>query len=286
MARRSARRHRSDRPRWAGVDRILRREPYPPRRRHIVHPGDPRDPERCGSLEGHRGQSGRGQLLPSRGGARRRPEPLRDRDPDRDGVGPGHGIRVAGGRGIHDDRRGGGGGHGQGIQRVRGDPRGQDGGRRNRRRRWPDPSDPPATARERLAHVQPMRRSRHRRVRRGRRKRVRGTTEPPKESGQGEQGSVPPTSTSGAGGEGGTTGGATGGATGGTPPPPPPNQRPRAGFLVTPRLGPAPLRVGFTDASHDPDGDPLSRHWSFGDGAAQSGGKTPSHTYHDPAATP
>jgi PKD repeat protein len=109
-----------------------------------------------------------------------------------------------------------------------------------------------------------------------------GPTEPPKGSGQGEQGSVPPTSTSGAGGEGGTTGGATGGATGGTPPPPPPNQRPRAGFSVTPRLGPAPLRVGFTDASHDPDGDPLSRHWSFGDGAAQSSGKTPSHTYHDP----
>ena len=77
------RRYRSDRPRWAGVDRILRREPYPPRLRHIVHAGDARDPGQRGSLEGHRGQSGRGQLLPSRGGARRRPEPLRDRDPDR-----------------------------------------------------------------------------------------------------------------------------------------------------------------------------------------------------------
>ncbi len=112
------RRYRSDRPRRAGGDRILRREPHPPRRRHVVHPRDPRDPGRCGGIEGHREQSGRGQLLSPRGGAHRRPEPLRDRDPDRDGVGPRHGIRVAGGRGIHDDRRGGGGGHGQGIGRV------------------------------------------------------------------------------------------------------------------------------------------------------------------------
>ena len=109
-----------------------------------------------------------------------------------------------------------------------------------------------------------------------------GPTEPPKGSGQGEQGSVPPTSTTGGtGGEGGTTGG-EGGTTGGTPPPPPLNQPPQAGFSAAPRLGPAPLRVRFTDASHDPDGDPLSRHWSFGDGSAQSGGQTPSHTYDDP----
>jgi PKD repeat protein len=101
-----------------------------------------------------------------------------------------------------------------------------------------------------------------------------GPTEPPKGSGQGEQGSVPPTSTTGAGGEGGTAGG--------TPTPPPLNRPPHAGFSATPRLGPAPLRVGFSDASHDPDGDPLLRHWSFGDGSAQSGGRTPSHTYHDP----
>ena len=113
-----------------------------------------------------------------------------------------------------------------------------------------------------------------------------GPTEPPEGSGQGEQGSVPPTSTTGAGGEGttgaGGEGGTTGGGNGGTTPPPPLNQPPRAGFSATPRLGPAPLRVGFSDASHDPDGDPLSRHWSFGDGSAQSGGQTPSHTYDDP----
>ena len=111
-----------------------------------------------------------------------------------------------------------------------------------------------------------------------------GPTEPPEGTGQGEHGSVPPTSTTGASGEGGTggEGGTTGGGNGGTTPPPPPNQPPRAGFSATPRLGPAPLRVGFSDASHDPDGDPLSRHWSFGDGSAQSGGQTPSHTYDDP----
>ena len=101
-----------------------------------------------------------------------------------------------------------------------------------------------------------------------------GPTEPPKGSGQGEQGSVPPTSTTGPGGEGGTAGG--------TPPPPPLDRPPQAGFSATPRLGSAPLRVRFTDTSHDPDGDPLSRHWSFGDGSAQSGGQTPSHTYDDP----
>jgi PKD repeat protein len=105
-----------------------------------------------------------------------------------------------------------------------------------------------------------------------------GPTDPPQGSGQVEQGSVPPTSGTGAGGERGTADGTTGG----TPPPSPLNQPPQAGFSATPRLGPAPLRVGFSDASHDPDGDPLSRLWSFGDGSAQSGGKSPSHTYDDP----
>jgi PKD repeat protein len=105
-----------------------------------------------------------------------------------------------------------------------------------------------------------------------------GATESPDGPGQGEQGSVPPTPATGADGEGGTTGDTTGG----TPPPSPLNQPPLAGFSATPRLGPAPLRVGFSDASHDPDGDPLSRRWSFGDGSARSGGKSPSHTYDEP----
>jgi len=101
-----------------------------------------------------------------------------------------------------------------------------------------------------------------------------GPTGPSNGSGQGEQGSPPPSPTTGAGGEGDTTGG--------TPPPSPHDRPPRAGFSATPRLGPAPLRVRFADSSHDPDGDPLARHWSFGDGSAQSGGQTPSHTYDDP----
>jgi PKD repeat protein len=108
-----------------------------------------------------------------------------------------------------------------------------------------------------------------------------GPAKPSQGSGQGEQGSVPPTPATGADDEGGdTTGGTPGGTTGGTPPPL--NQPPQAGFSATPQLGPAPLRVWFSDASHDPDGDPLSRHWSFGDGSAQSGGTSPSHTYDDP----
>lgn len=48
-----------------------------------------------------------------------------------------------------------------------------------------------------------------------------GPTEPPKGSGQGEQGSVPPTSNTGPGGEGGTAGG--------TQPPPPLDRPPQAG---------------------------------------------------------
>ena len=58
--------------------------------------------------------------------------------------------------------------------------------------------------------------------------------------------------------------------------------RREAGFAASPQLGPAPLRVRFTDASHDPDGDPVSRHWSFGDGATRSGGLSPTHTFRDP----
>ena len=68
----------------------------------------------------------------------------------------------------------------------------------------------------------------------------------------------------------------------GPSPPPPLNQPPHAGFTASPELGAAPLHVQFTDASSDPDGDQVSRHWSFGDGASQSGGLSPSHTYDDP----
>ena len=104
----------------------------------------------------------------------------------------------------------------------------------------PIQDDPPATARERLAHVQPMRRSRHRRVRRGRRKRVRGTDRTAEGIRPGASRGRFPRPPPGRRRRPGTTDegrrcdrrcdrrwSATGD---GTPPPPPPNQRPRAGF--------------------------------------------------------
>jgi PKD repeat protein len=79
-------------------------------------------------------------------------------------------------------------------------------------------------------------------------------------------------------------GGGDGDGTGGEGPPPPPsgNQRPHAGFTSSPDDGVAPLRVQFSDASSDPDGDPLSRRWTFGDGSTRSGGTSPSHTFAHP----
>lgn len=75
------------------------------------------------------------------------------------------------------------------------------------------------------------------------------------------------------------------GGNGGQPPPggqPPVNGAPTAGFSISPTSGPAPLPVLFTDNSSDPDGDRLSRHWSFGDGSSQDGGTRPNHTYSSP----
>jgi PKD repeat protein len=83
---------------------------------------------------------------------------------------------------------------------------------------------------------------------------------------------IPPTvvtTTPPAGGEGGDG-------------PPPPNAPPTAGFSASPMAGPAPLPVQFRDNSSDPDGDPLSRNWSFGDGSTQDGGTSPAHTYAAP----
>ena len=173
------RRYRSNRSRWASIDRILRREPHPPRLRHVVHARDARDLGERGSLEGDREQSGRWQLLSSRGGARRRPEPLRDRDADDDRIGPRHRVRAAGERWIHHDRGGERGGDREGSDHVRGRSRGQDGGRRNWRHRWADPRDPSGTARQRLAQLQPMRPDDATGVRRGATaKQSEGPTEP------------------------------------------------------------------------------------------------------------
>lgn len=72
------------------------------------------------------------------------------------------------------------------------------------------------------------------------------------------------------------------GGQGGNDGQPPSDTPPTAGFTVSPNAGPAPLPVQFTDNSSDPDGDALSRHWSFGDGMSQDGGTSPTHTYRSP----
>ncbi len=58
------------------------------------------------------------------------------------------------------------------------------------------------------------------------------------------------------------------------------NAAPTAKAAVTPGSGPAPLAASFSSAgSADPDNDPLSYQWQFGDGSAPSSLANPSHTY-------
>ena len=60
---------------------------------------------------------------------------------------------------------------------------------------------------------------------------------------------------------------------------PPVNHPPTAVASANPTTGPAPLAVAFSGTgSTDPDGDPLTCAWSFGDGTSGSGA-TVSHTY-------
>jgi PKD repeat protein len=56
------------------------------------------------------------------------------------------------------------------------------------------------------------------------------------------------------------------------------NQPPHAAFDFTPVSGPAPQETTFTSAAEDPDHDPLTVAWDFGDGTTGTG-STPSHTY-------
>lgn len=57
------------------------------------------------------------------------------------------------------------------------------------------------------------------------------------------------------------------------------NQAPTAVIQATPSSGPAPLTVTFSSAgSSDPDGDPISYSWNFGDGGTSTQ-PNPSHTY-------
>ena len=59
--------------------------------------------------------------------------------------------------------------------------------------------------------------------------------------------------------------------------PPGANQGPIASFTVEPSSGIEPLTVKFTDTSTDPDDDPLTASWDFGDGSTGTG----SPIFHD-----
>jgi glucose/arabinose dehydrogenase len=58
------------------------------------------------------------------------------------------------------------------------------------------------------------------------------------------------------------------------------NQAPIASSSATPQVGSAPLLVAFNaSASTDPDKDPLTYSWDFGDGSPAGSGVTVNHTY-------
>ena len=62
---------------------------------------------------------------------------------------------------------------------------------------------------------------------------------------------------------------------------PPGNRPPTVSAAANPNSGKAPLRVRFTSAATDPDGDQLVTTWAFGDGT-QGAGRAVTHTYTTP----
>ena len=57
------------------------------------------------------------------------------------------------------------------------------------------------------------------------------------------------------------------------------NRAPSITLIAAPRSGPVPLQVIFTADARDPDGDPLTYVWDFGDGSAGSLDPIVAHTY-------
>jgi PKD repeat protein len=62
------------------------------------------------------------------------------------------------------------------------------------------------------------------------------------------------------------------------PPPPPPNSPPSAAFTFSP-AGPLVGESVLFSGGSDPDGDPITREWNFGDLSPVSSGGAPSHAY-------
>jgi hypothetical protein len=67
----------------------------------------------------------------------------------------------------------------------------------------------------------------------------------------------------------------------------PSNCSPSSVLGATPTSGPAPLAVQFDAAgSTDPNGDPLTYDWDFGDGTQHGSQPNPLHTYTQPGVYP
>lgn len=64
----------------------------------------------------------------------------------------------------------------------------------------------------------------------------------------------------------------------------PGNRPPSLATRVFPTGGPVPLRVSFEADAADPDRDPVSVRWDFGDGEQGEGPRPPPHTYGEPGA--